>query len=68
MFQSSQDNPVVINEDPSFEDDSDVEFIEERVRTKREPFDNIIIDMTMVRLIPHSPLNFLTNVKFQEDN
>ncbi|KAH8792783.1 hypothetical protein F5882DRAFT_487080 [Hyaloscypha sp. PMI_1271] len=47
IFQSSQDNPVVINEDPSFEDDSDVEFIEERVRTKREPFDNIIIDMTM---------------------
>jgi hypothetical protein len=68
MFQSSQDNPIVINEGPSFEDNSDVEFIEARVRTKKEPFDNIIVDMTMVRPNPHSPLNFLTNVEFQEDN
>jgi hypothetical protein len=68
MFQSNQDNPIVINEDPSFEDDSDVEFIEERVRTKKEPLNNLIIDMTMVRPNPHSPLNFLTNIQFQEDN
>jgi hypothetical protein len=52
MFQSSQDNPIIINEDPSFEDNSDVEFIEARFRTKKEPFDNIIVDMTMVRPNP----------------
>jgi hypothetical protein len=68
MFQSNQDNPIVINEDPLFEDDSDVEFIEERVWTKKEPLDGIIVDMTMVRPIPQSPLNFLTNVQFQKDN
>ena len=68
MFQSNQDNPIVINEDPPFEDDSDVEFIEERVWTKKEPLDDIIVDMTMVRPIPQCPLNFLTNIQFQEDN
>jgi hypothetical protein len=48
MFQSTQDNPIIINDASLIEDDSDVEFIEERVLAKKEPMDSILVDMTMV--------------------
>jgi hypothetical protein len=57
MHQINQDNPIFIEED-----DSDIEFIEERnVRTKQEPSDDII-DLATVNKISRFPQNSLTNV------
>ncbi|KAE9371341.1 hypothetical protein N431DRAFT_491713 [Stipitochalara longipes BDJ] len=47
IIQSRWDNAIVIEDDSKFEDDSDVEFLEERIRPKTEPSDGIV-DMIMV--------------------
>ena len=57
------DNPIVIDEDEMSQDDSDVEFIEERpVRPKQEPSDGII-DLETVSTMSCFPPRALPDVR-----
>ena len=57
IIRSSWENPFVIDDETTFEDDSDVEFLEARVVPKKEPSDGIV-DMTMVsRMFPQVQLS-----------